>query len=100
MMRSLLEAYLRRVELDDVGIALRLFPFTRQSDIMEQPRMVVLDPQMCFGRPSISGTGISTEIIVERYKAGESVDDLVVDYRLEREAVEEAIRCELPARAA
>ena len=98
-MREVLEAYLRRVDRDMAGVALRLFPFTRPGHA-DGPRVVVIDPRMCFGRPSIVDTGISTEIVAERYKAGESMDDLVSDYGLGRQLVEEAIRCELPAQAA
>lgn len=98
-MREVLEAYLRRVDRDMAGVASRLFPLTRPGHA-DGPRVVVIDPRMCFGRPSIVGTGISTEIVAERYKAGESMDDLVSDYGLERQLVEEAIRCELPAQAA
>ncbi len=97
--REVLEAYLRRVDRDMAGVASRLFPFTRPGHA-DGPRVVVIDPRMCFGRPSIIDTGISTEIVAERYKAGESIDDLVSDYGLERQLVEEAIRCELPAKAA
>ena len=43
----------------------------------------------------IAGTGLATEIIAERYKAGESVDQLAADYEREEKEIEEAIRCEL-----
>lgn len=99
-MRRVLEAYLQRVDRDMAGVASRLFPFTRPGHGNGHPRVVVIDPRMCFGRPSIIDTGVSTEIVAERYKAGESIDDLVSDYGLERQLVEEAIRCELPAKAA
>jgi uncharacterized protein (DUF433 family) len=99
-MREVLEAFLRRVDRDEDGIASRLYPFIRPGPPAEQPRIVVIDPRMCFGRPSIAGTGIATEILAERYKAGESVDELAADYNLERYRVEEALRCELSARAA
>jgi uncharacterized protein (DUF433 family) len=62
---------------------------------MEQPRWVVIDPYVSYGRPVLAGTGIPTAAIAERYKAGESIDDLVTDYGRERPEIEEAIRCEL-----
>jgi len=34
-------------------------------------------------------------IVAERYKAGESIDELAQDYGCERNYVEEAVRCEL-----
>lgn len=39
--------------------------------------------------------GIPTAIIAERYKAGESIDQLADDYGRERLDIEEAIRCKL-----
>ncbi len=47
----------------------------------------------------IAGTGITTRILAERYQAGDSIDDLVYDYEVDRLAIEEAIRCELPVAA-
>jgi uncharacterized protein (DUF433 family) len=92
--RQLLEIYLRRIERDLHGIPVRLFPFTREPEA-DEPRAVVIDPQISFGRPVLVGTGIATVIVAERYKAGESMEDLAVDYDRERADIEEAIRCEL-----
>jgi uncharacterized protein (DUF433 family) len=92
--RQRLEIYLRRIERDPYGIPVRLFPFTRDPEA-DEPRAVVIDPQVSFGRPVLAGTGIATVIVAERYKAGESVQDLAIDYGRERADIEEAIRCEL-----
>jgi uncharacterized protein (DUF433 family) len=97
--RELLEAHLRRIERDPKGFPVRLYPFTRKHDL-EEPRAVVIDPLVSFGRPVLVGTGIVTAVIAERYKAGESVDDLAEDYGRDRSDVEEAIRCELRLQAA
>jgi len=98
-MRALLQAYLRRVERDAHGIVARLYPFTRRGDPNE-PRRVVIDPRISFGRPVLAGTGIPTAMLAERYKAGESVDELAKDYGRDRLEIEEAIRCELAVEAA
>jgi uncharacterized protein (DUF433 family) len=95
-MRRILEAYLRRVEWDRSGQVARLFPFTRRREL-EEPKVIVIDPTISFGRPVLAGTGIPTAVIAERYKAGESVDDLAGDYDRPRSEIEEAIRCELQA---
>jgi uncharacterized protein (DUF433 family) len=92
--RQLLEAHLRRIEWDTRGMPLRLYPFTRIGEI-EQPKNIVIDPYISFGRAVISGTGVSTGLVAERFKAGESADELANDYGCEREKIEEAIRCEL-----
>jgi len=70
--------------------------FTRKREL-DEPRVVVIDPEVSFGKPVLVGTGIPTSTVAERYKAGESVDDLAEDYDLERAKIEEAIRCELRA---
>lgn len=97
-MREVMEAHLQRVEHDPQGLAARLFPFTRhQAQGADQPRTVMIDPRISFGRPVIAGTGIATSILADRYKAGESIQDLVEDYGCDRDLIEEAIRCELVA---
>jgi uncharacterized protein (DUF433 family) len=95
-MRSILEAHLQRIERDPQGLAARLYPFTRKRHL-DEPRIVVIDPHVSFGRPALTSSGIATAVIAERYKAGESVDELADDYGRERLEIEEAIRCELHA---
>ncbi|CAN5421275.1 hypothetical protein BH20VER3_BH20VER3_05510 [soil metagenome] len=92
--RELLEAHLRRVERDDHGVPIRLYPFTRMG-LPDEPRNIVIDPFISFGRAVINGTGVSTELVAERFKAGESADELAEDYGCDRAKIEEAIRCEL-----
>ena len=96
--REIMEAHLERVEHDEKGLAARLFPFTRYGATdVPQPRTVMIDPRVAFGRPVLAGTGIPTAVLADRYKAGESMKDLSVDYECERDLIEEAIRCELAA---
>ena len=61
--------------------------------------MIVIDPRLSAGRPVIAGTGLTTQVIAERYKAGESIFDLAQDYGHESAELEEAIRYELQAAA-
>lgn len=97
-MREVMEAHLQRVEHDPKGLAARLFPFTRYGATeVDQPRTVMIDPRIAFGRPVLVGTGIPTAVLADRYKAGDSIQDLAADYECDRELIEEAIRCELVA---
>lgn len=98
-LRELLGAHLRRIEWDEHELALRLFPFTRKGQA-DEPRFIVIDPRVSFGRPVLAGTGIPTSVIAERYKAGESMEELSRDYARSRVEIEEAVRCELPLEAA
>ena len=104
-LRVALEAHLERIEPDDSGLAIKLYPFTRSQEA-ENPRLIVIDPRIAFGRLAIAETGIPTDILKERYQAGESMEELAEDYdcdcvasRRHRLAIEEAIRCELPVAA-
>jgi uncharacterized protein (DUF433 family) len=96
--RDVMEAHLERVEHDEKGLAARLFPFTRGKDAdVEQPRAVMIDPRIAFGRPVLVGTGIPTAVLADRYRVGESMTELAADYDCDRDLIEEAIRCELAA---
>jgi uncharacterized protein (DUF433 family) len=95
-MRSVLEAALRRIERDAAGIPIRLHPFAC-SRIDDSPSIVVIDPRVSAGRPVIAGTGLATEIIAERFKAGESIEELARDYDRPEREIQEALRCELEA---
>ena len=66
----------------------------------EDPRSVVFDPRIAFGRLVIAGTGIPTAVVADRFAAGDTLDDLASDYEIERRSIEEAIRCENLRRAA
>ena len=96
-MRSLMEAVFKRIGRDYEGAPVRLFPFTRPTIDLHAPETVVIDPNMSGGRPVIAGTGIATQIIAERHKAGESISDLAYDYGRTTEEIEEALRCESAA---
>jgi len=98
-MRELLTSHLQRIEHDEAGLAMRLYPFTR-PDHFQQLKAVVIDPRLSFGRPAIAGTGIATVVIAERYLAGESIVELAKDYGRELSEIEEAVRCELRLEAA
>lgn len=95
-MKRMIESYLSRVERDSSGVPIKLYPFTRTYKTNE-PRPIVIDPLISFGRPVLVGTGIPTALIAQRYKAGESIEDLAKDYAREKDEIEEAIRCELQA---
>ncbi len=99
LLRDALNAHLERIEPDDSGLALKLYPFTR-SQTTNSPRLVVIDPRLAFGRLVIAGTGIPTKIVAERYQAGDSMADLADDYNCCHEVIEEVIRCEMQPLAA
>jgi uncharacterized protein (DUF433 family) len=94
-LRDALNAHLQRIEPDDTGLAIKLYPFTRYDE-EDNPRIVVINPRIAFGRLVIANTGIPTKILAERLKAGDSIEYLAEDYDCHPSIIEEAIRCELP----
>ena len=86
--RQMLDLYLERVEWDSEGLAARLYPVRATS---QKPCSVVIDPRISFGRPVISGTGITASILWHRKRLGENVEEISKDYGLDKLAVEEAI---------
>lgn len=96
--RQIIGDDLQRIECDESGLAARLFPILRLRGT--QPRTVVIDPTVSFGRPCIAGTGIATRVVWERYLAGEGISMLAVDYGVDDDLVEDAIRCESHVEAA
>jgi uncharacterized protein (DUF433 family) len=99
-MAELIRTYLERVERDAKGMPIKLYPFMRTQPPKEQPRTVVIDPQVSFGRPVLAGTGIPTAALAEQFKAGDLPPDLAKDYGASEEAIWDAIRCELDLKAA
>jgi len=86
---------LDRIDRDVAGLPVKLYPFTRSMDPSRpgaDPKIVVVNPLLSFGRPSVGG--VPTSAIWSRFRAGDSPADLANDYGLALEAIEEAIRCE------
>ena len=89
--------HLQRIEYDKGKI--KFYPFVRERSA-EEPKYIVINPSIAFGKPVIAGTGISTAVLASRFNARESVPDLAQEYGLEDKQVEEAIRWETRAVAA
>ncbi len=87
-----MEMHLRRIELDPTGL-FRFFPFVVERTPNE-PRYILIDPRVGFGKPVIAGTGVHTATIAARFNARESVDDLAKEYGRTKREIEEAIRWE------
>lgn len=53
--------------------------------------MIVMDPDIMNGRPTVEGTRITVELIMDDIAAGESPDDVARAYHLSLEQVQAAI---------
>lgn len=90
---SIREAFgdsLERVEYE-AGFAARLYPWIRPNQ-KQQPRLIVIDPTRAFGRPVLAASGVPVESVKERFRGGESLNELATDYGVGVEAIEEALR--------
>ncbi len=87
-MAKMLDAHLRRVDWK-VDVPLRLYPFL--SEGTDGEKIIAIDPSLKFGRPVLISRGVSTSIIVERIDAGESIETLSKDYKLDRGEIDAAI---------
>lgn len=89
------EQALDRIEWSRDGAVLRFFPFTRSSaSLVDQPKVVVVDPRIAFGRPSLVRCGVTTEVIEDRFVAGDSPEEMAEDYGVEPQDIWEALRFE------
>ena len=91
--RELLHSHLQRVEYDRTGNPIKLFPFVARGIYVDE-RPVEISPLISFGRPVLANTGIPTELIADRFVAGESIEELASDYGISATAIQQAIRCE------
>ena len=59
---------------------------------MHQRKAITKDEGVMLGKPTIAGTRLTVELILEKLAAGEGVDQIVESYpRLDRESVREAL---------
>lgn len=102
VMKEVIEQYLLRVERDVDLTAFRVYPFSKEilfSSLKDNPKSVLektpknisIDPLIAFGRPTLSGTGIATNVIAGRFGAGEKIITLAKDYELTETQIKEAL---------
>lgn len=94
-LRGEFERALARIERDRSGRPVRLFPFTRvQQDTTQQPVAVAVDPTIAFGRPMLAAAGVKTEVIADRFSAGDDPAEMAADYGVTEKDILEALRYE------
>lgn len=94
-LRGEFELALARIERDNQGNPIKLFPYSRTSDrAATQPKSVVIDPRLSFGRPVLTHSAVPTEVIYDRFQAGDSLEDMALDYNVDEKEIEEALRFE------
>jgi uncharacterized protein (DUF433 family) len=94
------ERALQRIERDQRGTPIRLFPLLAPSaplsDAEAQPSgAVVIDPRLAFGRPALARAGVTTQVIADRFLARDDPAEMAEDYRVSVGDIWDAIRFEL-----
>jgi uncharacterized protein (DUF433 family) len=82
----ILGPYLDTLDYDD-EIVRRWWPLGRDIPI-------VVDPEYGFGYPVVAGSGVRTEIILERFRAGDLQEQIAKDFNLQPIEVERALQFE------
>jgi uncharacterized protein (DUF433 family) len=82
-MRELLEEYLERIDRDEIGMPIQIYPMNTTA--------LAINPRVASGQPIVRGTRVLAAVLAARKNAGESVDDLVKDYSLSQSQIEQAI---------
>lgn len=92
--REVVEHSLQRVDVDDKQLPLRLYPWRREPS---EPRIIALDPRRAFGKPTVVGSSVQSETIIDRHRAGDSVAQLAADYGMTGDVIEGVLRWGLDA---
>lgn len=90
--RQLLEGALARVSRDTNGLIERIYPWIRKLD---EPWRVEIDPRRAFGRPVVAGTRVPADELAERFAAGDRLEDIARDFRLDPGLVEGVLQWEM-----
>lgn len=98
-MKEILRHLLTRIEWDEQGLATRLSPIIKFAD-QEIGNLLYIDPRISFGKPTIAGTGIPTNVIANLYNAGDELEAIAEDYNCKIEEIYAAILFETSYSAA
>jgi uncharacterized protein (DUF433 family) len=90
--RDLLAGALERVSRDTNGLIERIYPWIKTVD---EPRRIEIDPRRAFGRPVVTGTRVPADELAERFAAGDGVDEIAREFRMDRSLVEGVLQWEM-----
>jgi uncharacterized protein (DUF433 family) len=89
---EVLDPFLHTVEYEG-EIVRRWWPLGKGAEVL-------VDPDFGFGLPVVEGVGVRTEIIAERYRAGDSAEEIVYDFDVTPKQINDALRWEMSKQAA
>ena len=97
-MEEIIRGYLRRVERDPHGMAVRIFPYTRREQIENReqpPQTVEINPAVCFGLPVLRASRLTTGFLASRFRGGDSISSIAKGYGRPLAEIKEAVEWEL-----
>jgi len=89
---EVLDPFLDTVEYEE-EIVRRWWPLGKDVSVL-------VDPNYGFGLPVVEGTGVRTDIIAERHRAGDSTDEIAYDFDVSPKQINDALRWEMPKQVA
>lgn len=92
--REVVASSIERVDLDHRRLPVRLYPWRREPT---EAKITSLDPRRAFGRPTVVGSAVQIETIIDRHRAGDSVAQLAADYGIAGDVIEGVLRWGLDA---
>jgi uncharacterized protein (DUF433 family) len=98
--KQLLDAVLHRVKRHPKdGLPAQMFPVASYdlNALRHSPQLIMIDPEVSFGRPIVASKGVRTAAIISRIDAGEEPQDVARDYGLEPGELDAAISYERAA---
>jgi uncharacterized protein (DUF433 family) len=85
-LRPVLEAFVQHIDYEGDQVS-RYWPLSKE-------RRVVLDPARAFGQPTDPVSAVPTAVLAGAYAAGEPIEEVAQWYRVDPEAVRDAIAFE------
>jgi uncharacterized protein (DUF433 family) len=75
-------------ELDyEHDLARRWYPLGKE-------KLVVVDPDYGYGFPVVKNSGVRTEIVLERFQVGETIEEIAADFNIQPIEVQQALQFE------
>ena len=84
---DLIGKYINRLEFNNEDIPDVLYPWAAGK----KRKSIRIDPIIRFGQPTIAGTGVTVETVIDLFQAGESLEDIATGYHIELTKVKDAV---------
>lgn len=84
-LKAVLAQYLKTIDYDKDGLAKQWRPLLYGD-------LVVVNPRISFGRPTLKGTRTPLDSITDQFKAGDGVEELAYDFSYSPEKLEDVLR--------